>query len=74
MLAVGRFAFMPQHRRDLEKSAAAAGPKTEGKHTCLWYSAGIVWQSGNHVGGVTVAAAAAAGPWTEGMYVLFIVD
>eukprot|EP00878_Enallax_costatus_P040885 GHUV01047291.1.p1 GENE.GHUV01047291.1~~GHUV01047291.1.p1 ORF type:complete len:134 (+),score=36.71 GHUV01047291.1:182-583(+) len=30
MLALGRFAFMPLHRRDLRNSAAAAGPKTTG--------------------------------------------
>jgi len=30
MLAVGRFAFLPMHRRDLERSAATAGPKTTG--------------------------------------------
>ncbi|KAF8060105.1 hypothetical protein HT031_005044 [Scenedesmus sp. PABB004] len=30
MLAVGRFAFLPLHRRDLERSAATAGPKTTG--------------------------------------------
>jgi photosystem I subunit V len=30
MLAVGRFAFLPQQRRDLERSAAVSGPKTTG--------------------------------------------
>ena len=30
MLAVGRFAFLPMHRRDLEKSVAVSGPKTTG--------------------------------------------
>ncbi|WIA37126.1 hypothetical protein OEZ86_014089 [Tetradesmus obliquus] len=30
MLALGRFAFMPLHRRDLQRSATAAGPKTTG--------------------------------------------
>jgi hypothetical protein len=31
MLAVGRFAFLPMHRRDLERSVTAAGPKTTGE-------------------------------------------
>jgi hypothetical protein len=31
MLALGRFAFMPLHRRDLQRSATAAGPKTTGE-------------------------------------------
>jgi hypothetical protein len=30
MLAVGRFAFLPMHRRDLERSVAVSGPKTTG--------------------------------------------
>jgi photosystem I reaction center subunit V len=32
MLAVGRFAFLPMHRRDLEKSVAVSGPKTTGRN------------------------------------------
>lgn len=35
MLAVGRFAFLPMHRRDLEKSVAVSGPKTTGVFVCL---------------------------------------
>lgn len=31
MLAVGRFAFLPMHRRDLERSVAVSGPKTTGR-------------------------------------------
>lgn len=30
MLAVGRFAFLPMQRRDLERSMSVAGPKTTG--------------------------------------------
>lgn len=37
MLAVGRFAFLPQQRRGVEKSAAVAGPKTTGRQK-LWAS------------------------------------
>jgi photosystem I reaction center subunit V len=33
MLAVGRFAFLPMQRRDLERSAAVSGPKTTGRNT-----------------------------------------
>lgn len=47
MLAVGRFAFLPMHRRDLEKSVAVSGPKTTGRNMPQFetgcYSCFISW-------------------------------
>lgn len=45
MLAVGRFAFLPMHRRDLERSVSVSGPKTTGglcMQRSAWYSAWLV--------------------------------